>query len=156
MDFSLSDAQRAWLDTARRLARDWTDANLAPHVAASAQAAGLFGPDVDVPTRVLVVEAVGAEHPVGAVTLALQMAVDLSLTGAVPLEAATGRAVALSSEQKPALDGTALNGRALWVGPMGEATALIVGATQGDDTVACAVAPSAAGISVEPIAAAGL
>ena len=156
MDFSLSDAQRAWLDRARGLARDWTDANVASHVAASAQAAGLFGPDVDVPTRVLIVEAVGAEHPVGAVTLALQMAVDLSLTSAVPLEASTGRALALSSEQTPLLDGTTLTGRALWVGPMGETTALIVGASQGEDVVACAVAPRAAGVTVEAIEAAGL
>jgi hypothetical protein len=42
------------------------------------------------------------------------------------------------------------------VGPLAGESAVIVGAGQGGDTVACAVAPGAAGVSVEPIHAAGL
>ena len=156
MDFTLSDAERAWQETARKLAHEWPRAGLSAAVAASAHAAGLFASDLDALTAVAVVEAAGTEHPVGAVTLALQVAVNVSLAGVVTLQPSTGRAVALSSETKPQLDGSVLTGRALWVGPVAEETALIVGASQGDEAVACAVAPGAAGVSVEPIHAAGL
>jgi alkylation response protein AidB-like acyl-CoA dehydrogenase len=156
MDFTLSEPQRAWQDTARRLARDWPRAGLAAGVAASAHAAGIFAVDLDAQTAIAIIEAAGVEHPVGAVTLALQVAVNVSLDGAVVLQPSTGRAVALSSETKPLLDGASLTGRALWVGPLAEETAVIVGAVQGGETVACAVAPGAAGVSVETIHAAGL
>jgi alkylation response protein AidB-like acyl-CoA dehydrogenase len=156
MDFTLSDAQRAWQETARTLAHEWPRAGLSAAVATSAHAAGIFAVDLDAPTAIAIIEAAGIEHPVGAVTLALQVAVNVSLMDAVPLQPSTSRAVALSSETKPRLEGAALTGRAMWVGPMADATALIVGAAQGDEAVACAVAPGAAGISVEPIHAAGL
>ena len=156
MDFALSDAQRAWQDTARKLAHTWPMATLAVAVAESAHAAGIFAPDLDAASAVALIEAAGIEHPVGAVTLALQVATSVSLAGAVPLRPGTGRAVALSSEVKPTLDGDRLNGNATWVGPMATETALIVGATQGDETIACAVAPAAAGIAETQIRAAGL
>jgi alkylation response protein AidB-like acyl-CoA dehydrogenase len=156
MDFTLSDVQRAWQDTARRLARDWPRDGLTAAVATSAHGAGMFAADFDVATAVAMVEAAGIEHPVGAVALALQVAVTVSLPTAATLHPATGRAVALSSETKPVLEGEALTGRALWVGPLAGESAVIVGAGQGGDTVACAVAPGAAGVSVEPIHAAGL
>ena len=57
---------------------------------------------------------------------------------------------------KPLLDGDRLNGRATWVGPMATETALIVGAANGDDIVACAVAAGAAGVAETQIRAAGL
>jgi hypothetical protein len=152
MDFNLSDAQRAWQDTARTLARDWPREHLSAAVAASAHAAGLFSNDLDASTAVAIIEAAGAEHPVGAVTLALQVAVNVSLAGAVTLQPHTGRAVALSSETKPQLEGAVLTGRAMWVGPLADETALIVGA-QGDEPVACAVAPGAAGVSLKPVMA---
>jgi alkylation response protein AidB-like acyl-CoA dehydrogenase len=155
MDFNLSDAQRAWQDTARTLARDWPREHLSAAVAASAHAAGLFSNDLDASTAVAIIEAAGAEHPVGAVTLALQVAVNVSLAGAVTLQPHTGRAVALSSETKPQLEGAVLTGRAMWVGPLADETALIVGA-QGEEPVACAVAPGAAGVTLERIHAAGL
>jgi alkylation response protein AidB-like acyl-CoA dehydrogenase len=156
MDFTLSDAQRAWQDTARRLARDWPREGLSAVVAASADAAGLFSSDLDASTAVAIIEAAGSEHPVGAVTLALEVAVHVSLAGAVTLQRHTGRAVALSSETKPQLEGGVLTGRAMWVGPLADETAVIVGATQGDEPLACAVAPGATGVSVEPIHSAGL
>jgi alkylation response protein AidB-like acyl-CoA dehydrogenase len=156
MDFAFSDPQRAWQEKARALAHDWPRAGLSAAVAVSAHAAGLFSNDLDAPTAVAIIEAAGSEHPVGAVTLALQLAVNVSLAGAVPLQPATGRAVALSSEGKAQLDGMAITGRAMWVGPMAGETAFIVGAVQGDETVACAVAPGAAGVSVNEIHAAGL
>ena len=156
MDFALSDAQRAWQDTARKLAHTWPMATLAVAVAESAHAAGIFAPDLDAASAVALIEAAGIEHPVGAVTLALQVATSVSLAGAVPLRPGTGRAVALSSEVKPTLGGDRLNGNATWVGPMATETALIVGATQGDETIACAVAPAAAGIAETQIRAAGL
>jgi len=156
VDFTLSDVQRAWQDTARRLAHEWPREGLSAAVATSAHAAGLFSSDLDAPTAVAVIEAAGVEHPVGAVTLALQLAVNVSLAGVAALQPSTGRAVALSSEAKPVLEGNALSGRALWVGPLAGETAVIVGAGQGDDTVACAIAPDAAGVTVEPIHAAGL
>ena len=156
MDFTLSDAQRAWQETARAFAHGWPREGLSAAVAASAHAAGLFSTDLDAPTAVAIIEAAGTEHPVGSVTLALQLAVNVSLAGAVPLQPSTGRAVALSSETRPQLEGSTLTGRALWVGPVGQDTAVIVGAAQNGETVACAVAPGAAGVSVEPIQAAGL
>ena len=156
MDFTLSDAQREWAERARRLAHEWPRTGLGDSVAASAHAAGLFSNELDAPTAVAMIEAAGVEHPVGAVTLALQVAVHVSLAGAVTLQPSTGRAVALSSETKPQLTGTVLTGRALWVGPVAGETAVIVGADQGGETVACAVAPGAAGVSLEPIHAAGL
>ena len=156
MDFVLSDAQRAWQDTARRHAREWPRDGLTAAVAASAHEAGMFAADLDAPAAVAIVEAAGIEHPVGAVALALQVAVNVSLAGAVALRPATGRAVALSAETRPRLEGGTLIGRALWVGPLAEDAALIVGATNGDETVACAVAPGATGVAVEPIHAAGL
>jgi alkylation response protein AidB-like acyl-CoA dehydrogenase len=156
MDFTLSAAQRGWQDTVRALAHEWPRDGLAAAVAASAHGAGLFARDLDAATVVAVVEAAGHEHPVGAVTLALQAAVTVSFDAAWPLQPPTGRAVALSSETKPGLDGESLTGRALWVGPLAAQTALIVGADRGEETVACAVAPDASGISIEPIQSAGL
>ena len=156
MDFTLSDAQRAWQEAARKLAHEWPREGLSAAVAASAYAGGLFSSELDALTAVAIIEAAGAEHPVGAVTLALQVAVNVSLAGVVPLQPATGRAVALSSETRPQLDGSTLTGRALWVGPVAKETAVIVGAAQGSETVACAIAPGAAGLTVEPIHAAGL
>src|SRR5436190_13668366 len=147
MDFTLSDAQRAWQETGRALAREWPSGALAAAVAASAQAAGVFAADVDAASAVALIEATGIEHPVGAVTLALQMATSVSLADAVPLLPSTGRAVALSSEVMPSLDGDRLNGHATWVGPMAGETAFIVGAAHGDDVVACAVAAAAAGVA---------
>ena len=156
MDFSLSDAQRAWQEKGRALARGWPVGMVGAAVAESAQAAGVFAPALDAASAVALVEAAGVEHPVGAVTLALQVAVHVSLDGAVPLDPSTGRAVALSSEVVPALDGHRLNGQATWVGPMATETALIVGAASGDELVACAVAPNAAGVAETQIRAAGL
>jgi alkylation response protein AidB-like acyl-CoA dehydrogenase len=156
MDFTLSDAQRAWQEKGRALAREWPIGTLAAAVAASAHAAGVFAPDFDAPSAVALIEAAGIEHPVGAVTLALQVATSVSLAGAVPLLATTGRAVALSSEVKPLLEGERLNGHATWVGPMATETALIVGAAQGDDIVACAVAAGAVGVAEAQVRAAGL
>ncbi|HZI82143.1 MAG TPA: acyl-CoA dehydrogenase family protein [Vicinamibacterales bacterium] len=156
MDFTLSDAQRAWQEKGRALARDWPIDMVAAAVAESAHAAGVFAADFDAPSAVALIEAAGIEHPVGAVTLALQVATSVSLAGAVQLHPSTGRAVALSSEVKPRLEGDRLNGRATWVGPMATETALIVGAAQGDEIVACAVAASAAGVAEAQIRAAGL
>jgi len=156
MDFTLSDAQRAWQEKGRALARDWPIDMVAAAVAESAHAAGVFAADFDASSAVALIEAAGIEHPVGAVTLALQVATSVSLAGAVQLHPSTGRAVALSSEVKPRLEGDRLNGRATWVGPMATETALIVGASQGDEIVACAVAASAAGVAEAQIRAAGL
>jgi alkylation response protein AidB-like acyl-CoA dehydrogenase len=155
MDFSLSDAQRAWQDTARRLAGEWTEP-LGPRVAETARAAGLFDRDADGLARVLAVEAAGVEHPVGAVTLALQLCGPAALGSDSPLIAATTVAVALSSEQKPALADGVLTGRALWVGPLVRGGTAIVGAADGADTVACAVSTDAPGVSVESVQTAGL
>ena len=84
MDFALSDAQRAWQETARasgaRLAARAAGGRASPRrrtPRASSRA------DLDAPTAVAIVEAAGIEHPVGAVTLALQVAVNVSLAGAV-------------------------------------------------------------------------
>jgi hypothetical protein len=156
MDFSLSDAQRAWQEKGRALANGWPVGTIAAAVAESAHAAGVFAPDLDAPSAVALIEAAGVEHPVGAVTLALQVATSVSLAGAVSLTPSTARAVALSSEIKPRLEADRLTGQATWVGPMATETALIVGAAQGDEPVACAVAPNASGVSETQIRAAGL
>jgi alkylation response protein AidB-like acyl-CoA dehydrogenase len=156
MDFTLSVAQRAWQEKGRALAREWPVGMVAVTVADSAHSAGVFAPDLDAASAVALIEAAGIEHPVGAVTLALQVATSVSLAGAVPLTPATSRAVALSSEIKPQLEGDRLNGRATWVGPMATETAMIVGAVQGDEPIACAVSPNAAGVAEEQIRAAGL
>ena len=66
MDFTLSDAQRAWQETARTQAHAWPREELGTAVAESAHAAGLFSNDLDALTAVAIVEAAGAEHPVGA------------------------------------------------------------------------------------------
>ena len=132
MEFALSDAQRAWQDTARKLAHAWPAGTIAAAVAESAHAAGVFAPDLDAASAVALIEAAGIEHQVGAVTLALQVATSVSLADAVPLRPATGRAVALSSEIMPSLQGDHLNGNATWVGPMATETAIIVGAARGD------------------------
>ncbi len=155
MDFALSDAQRAWQDTARRLARSWTRPDLGEQVAGSALAAGFFAADIDALTRVVVVEAAAVEHPVGAVALALQSAVAAVLSGASAGDRGRGGLVALSSEQKPTLRDGTLTGRALWMAPHTENAIAIVGAAQGDDTVACAVMLDAAGVQLERVNAAG-
>jgi alkylation response protein AidB-like acyl-CoA dehydrogenase len=156
MDFTLADAQRAWQEKGRALAREWPIGTLSAAVATSADVAGVFAADLDASSAVALVEAAGVEHPVGAVTLALQLATNVSLADAVTLASTTGRAVALSAEVKPVLTGDRLNGRATWVGPMATETALIVGAAQGEETVACAVAPDAPGIAELQLRAAGL
>src|SRR5689334_6146431 len=98
MDFSLSEAQRAWQEKGRALATEWPVGTVAAAVAQSAHEAGVFAPAFDAPSAVALIEAAGIEHPVGAVTLALQLATTVSLADAVAVHASTGRAVALSSE----------------------------------------------------------
>jgi alkylation response protein AidB-like acyl-CoA dehydrogenase len=65
-------------------------------------------------------------------------------------------ALALSSEDVPAIDNGRLSGRAAWVGPITEHGVAVVGARQGSDVTGCAVALDGDGVRVTEARASAL
>src|SRR6185503_9286097 len=108
----------------------------------------------------VVVEAVAWESAGAAVTLALHVGVLAGLSRDARMETlARGEvvgALALSSEEVPAHQGDRLSGRALWVAPLTSRALAIVGVRSSDGLEAAAVGLDSAGVTIDPVAAAGL
>ncbi len=157
MDLTLSAAQERARADARAFASAVPPDARPERVVASAADAGLLWPD-DLLAAVLVVDAVSWERPAHAVTLAVQMAVAHAVPGDDALRrGARLGAMALSSDGLPTVSDGRITGKASWAGPLGGREGLVlVGAHDGGHLSACAVALSAAGVHVEPLATAAL
>jgi alkylation response protein AidB-like acyl-CoA dehydrogenase len=160
MDFNLTAAQREWQAKAKAFAGEVAASASAPTIVARAGRDGLIEPSIDLLTAAVVVEAIAWESAGAAVTLALHVGVLAGLSRDARMET-LGRgevvgALALSSEDTPAHQGDRLSGRASWVAPLTGRALAIVGVRGGNGLEAAAVALDSAGVTIEPVAAAGL
>ena len=145
MDFEFTDVQRAWREKARALGRELADDAAAADVVMSAARRGLVDPHADLLAAALAVEALACESAAAGMTLALhttvlqahllQDSVNDSLT-----HGETVGALALSSEDVPAMENGRLSGRTSWVGPVTGSGIALVGARQDGQVTACTVA----------------
>jgi alkylation response protein AidB-like acyl-CoA dehydrogenase len=116
---------------------------------------GLLDPQADILAAAVAIEALAYGSASAGVTLALHggvlaaLGTDDRFTAVARGETVAG--IALSTDQRPQMDGETLTGRASLVAPLTERGLGIVGAASGDGTIACAVALDAAGVTVEPM-----
>lgn len=158
MNFDLGDAAIAWREKGAGLGRDVAADPAAAAVVQGAARVGLLDPAADLLAVAVAVEAVAEASPAAAVALALHSAV-----------AQAGRdwfsslfrgdmvaAVGLSSDEMPVAQGGRLSGRAPWVAPITDRGLAVVGPRSDTERVAYAVPLAAPGVTIEPVAAAGL
>jgi len=160
MDFNLSDSQREWRERAQALARALSPRAAASDVVADAVRARLVEPGADLLSAVVAVEAVAWEWAGAAVALAMHIGVTMGL-GETSQSAPLARgevvgAIALSSDEVPAVEEHSLSGRASWVTPLTAHGLVIVGVRDGDSLTAAAVRLDAEGVTQEPVETAGL
>ncbi len=160
MDFELTEVQRSWRDKARTLGRELAEDAAASDVIMGAARVGLIDPAPDLVAASLAVEALSCESAATGMTLALHTTALLARLrqreggqafGAYADAMARGEivgAIALTSEDVPAIDNDRLSGRAAWVGPVTEHGIAIVGARDGSKVTACAVALDGYGVQI--------
>lgn len=160
MDFNLTETQRSWQARAQQLARDLPLGADASSVIARAAQAGLIEPTIDLLAAAVAVEAMAWESAGAGVTLALHIGVigglargpyDAALVGGERVGA-----IALSSEDVPSYDDDRLTGKASWVAPLSDRAIAIIGVRGPDGLEAVAVALESAGVTGEPVSAAGM
>lgn len=160
MDFNLTDVQLAWRAKAQAFARDLSLHAAAADIVAGAAHAGLVDSSADLLAAVVAVEAVAWESAGAAIALAIHTGVTTGLgEGEVISPLARGEivgAIALSSDEVPAVEGGALFGRASWVTPLTARGLVIVGVRDGESLTAAAARLDADGVMQEPVATAGL
>ena len=160
MDFNLSTQQLGWQEKAQTFARELSSRAAAGDIIADAARAGLVDARVDLLSAVVAVEALAWESAGAAVALAIHTGVATGLTDPDATERfARGEvvgALALSSDEVPAVEGAALFGRASWVTPLTEHGLAIVGVRDGESFTAAAVRLDAEGVTQEPVETAGL
>jgi alkylation response protein AidB-like acyl-CoA dehydrogenase len=160
MDFNLSAAQLDWQRKAQALAGDLPPRAAAVDIVAHAVRAGLVDARVDLLAAVVGIEAVAWESAGAAIALAIHTGVTTGLADSAAIaQLASGErvgAIALSSDEVPAVDSGALFGRASWVTPLTGRGLVIVGVRDGDSLIAAAVDLDAAGVTQEPVETAGL
>ncbi len=160
MDFNLSTQQLDWQEKAQAFARELSSRATAGDIIADAARAGLVDPGVDLLSAVVAVEALAWESAGAAVALAIHTGVTTGFTDRDVVERLTrGEAVgaiALSSDEVPASEGSTLFGRASWVIPLTEHGLVIVGVRDSESIVAAAVSLDAEGVTQEPVETAGL
>jgi alkylation response protein AidB-like acyl-CoA dehydrogenase len=160
MDFNLSETQRAAQSKAQAFALEIAASASAPTIVAQAGRAALIEPSIDLLTAAVVIEAVAWESAGAAIALALHVGVVAGLSRDARMETlARGEvvgALALSSEDVPAYNNGRLSGRASWVAPLTGRALAIVGVRGSDGLEAAAVALDSDGVTIEPVAAAGL
>ena len=158
MDFDLTDVQRSWRDKAQALGRKLPEDAAAADVVMGAARVGLIDPEADLIAASLAVEALASQSAAAGMTLALHTTTLLarlrqgsgghafeSVVEALVRGEAVG-ALALSSEDVPAIENGHLTGRASWVGPITGQGVALVGARHGSHVTACAVALDAHGV----------
>ena len=152
MDFDWTDVQRSWREKARALGRELADEAAAADVIMGAARVGLIDAAADLVAASLAVEALACESSAAGMTLALHTTTLLAFPRDERFTAlARGEivgALALSSEDVPAIDAGRLHGRAAWVGPITEHGVAIVGARGATQVTACAVALDGHGVRV--------
>jgi hypothetical protein len=129
---------------------------------------GLMDPQADLVAASLAVEAVACESAAAGMALALQITTLLARLrrgdggdAFAPYEDAMARgevvgALALSSEDVPAIENGRLHGRAAWVGPITQRGIAVVGARAGAQVTACAIALDGHGVAVTEVATSAL
>jgi alkylation response protein AidB-like acyl-CoA dehydrogenase len=145
MDFEFTAVQRAWRDKARALGRELREDAAAADVVMGAGRVGLSDPHADLLAAALAVEALACESAAAGMALALHTTTLLARLpeGALLDSLARGEtvgALALSSEDVPAIENGRLSGRASWVGPITERGIALVGGRLDGQVTACAIA----------------
>jgi alkylation response protein AidB-like acyl-CoA dehydrogenase len=160
MDFNLTTSQQHAQEKAQGLARELSLDASANDIVAGAVRAGIVDGRVDLLTAVIAVEAVAWESAGAAVALAMHAGVTMGLgdtdTRASLVRGEVVGAIALSSDEVPAVERDAISGRASWVTPLTAHGLVIVGVRDGDSLTAAAVRLDASGVTQEPVATAGL
>lgn len=160
MNFNLSESQLNWQERAQALARELSPDAAAKDIVASAARARLVDPRIDLLSAVVAIEAVAWESAGAAVALAMHTGVTMGIgESGVATQLARAEAVgaiALSSDEVPAVEQGSLFGRASWVTPLTEHGLVIVGVRDGDSLSAAAVRLEAEGVRQEPVTTAGL
>ena len=163
MDFECTDVQRSWRAKAQALGRELAHDAAAADVIMGAARVGLIDPEADLVAASLAVEALASESAAAGMTLALHTTTLLAfphhqrpgggrsqnegwMTALARGE--TVGALALSSEHVPTIENGRLSGRAAWVGPITQRGVAVVGARQGSQVTACAVALDGQGVQV--------
>jgi len=155
MDFDLSDAQTAQQAAARTLAAGIApDAPVADLVRRAA-ASGLAGPDDDLLSSVVTVEALADVSASAALAVALHASVAPGMApherGAAVRRGEIVAAVALSSEELPELRDGRLWGRASWVAPLTPRGVAGVGAPGPEGPLAVVVVLDDVGVEQQPV-----
>jgi len=163
MDFECTDVQRSWRAKAQAFGRDLSEDPAAADVITGAARLGLIDPGADLIAASLAVEALASESAAAGMTLALHTTTLLAFAqpqGSAARSAQgdgwmtplargeTVGALALSSEDVPTIENGLLSGRASWVGPITDGGLAVVGARQGPQVTACAVALDGHGVRV--------
>jgi len=164
MDFDLTDVQRSWRDKAQALGADLADDAAPGDVIAGAARAGLIDPKADLVAAALAVEALARSSAAAGMTFALHTSVVLALEDdgfiarSPRLQTITDSlvrgeiagALALSSEEVPAIQDGRLDGRAAWVGPITDHGVALVGARAGAGFSVCVVPLDAVDVRIVP------
>jgi alkylation response protein AidB-like acyl-CoA dehydrogenase len=160
MHFDCTDVQRSWRGKAQALGRELAYDAAAGDVIMGAARVGLIDPEADLVAVSLAVEALASESPSAGMTLALHTTTLLAFPRDAGMTAlARGEivgALALSSDDVPAIESGKLTGRAAWVGPITEHGMAVVGARHGSQVTACAVALDGGGVQVTEAPASAL
>jgi alkylation response protein AidB-like acyl-CoA dehydrogenase len=160
MDFEFTDVQRSWREKAQALGHELADDAAAADVVMGAARVGLIDPQADLVAASLAVEALACESAAAGMTLALHATTLLTFPDddrfAALARGETVGALALSSEDVPTMVGGRLSGRASWVGPITAEGVAVVGARQGSQVTACAVALDDQGVHVSEVTTSAL
>jgi alkylation response protein AidB-like acyl-CoA dehydrogenase len=160
VDFDLSDVQTVWEQKGAALGRDVARDPAAAAVVMGAARVGLLDPAADLLAAAAAAQAMARESPSGAVIFALHLGTGLAMAGDDRFSSLfTGESVAavgLSSDDIPVEHAGYLFGRAPWVAPITDHGVAVVGPRRGEDRVAYSVALDAPGVTIEPVATAGL
>src|ERR1051325_825175 len=155
MDFDFTEVQRSWREKAQALGGELAEGAAASDVIMGAARVGLIDPNADLVAAALAVEAVSCESAAAGMMLALHTTTlqafphDERFTALARAEIVG--AIALTSEDVPAIDHGRLSGRAAWVGPITDHGIAIVGARNASQVTACAVALDSHGVHITEV-----
>jgi alkylation response protein AidB-like acyl-CoA dehydrogenase len=168
MDFELTEVQRSWREKARAFGPELAEDATAPDVIMGAARVGLIDANADLVAASLAVEALSCASAPAGMTLALHTTTLLARLregdgghAFAPFADTMARgetvgAIALSSEDVPAIHNGQLSGRAAWVGPVTDRGVAIVGARSGSNVMACAVALGSHGVHITEVGTSAL
>jgi alkylation response protein AidB-like acyl-CoA dehydrogenase len=161
MNLTLTESQRTSCTRAQAIGREHAADPDAAAVIRDAARGSILAPGLDPLTAVLACEAMAEESPAAAFAYALHVSVLLGLGTDDPLAPVAARddfvaALALSSEEIPAVVNGQVQGRATWVGPLTDHGVAVIGAWGGEALAAYALRLDAPGVRIEPMPTAAL